>query len=139
MTATARFFGLDPDLLRDPWPVFTAWRDEGPVARLDALDGWVVTNAEVARAVLLDADTWSSEAVEGPRPPGHGEWLQELAAADPAGRELLAVPLQTLLGLDAPAHPGLRRVLAPWFSAAAIARLEPLVTGLVDELLPRLC
>ncbi len=98
----------------------------------------VITDAEVARGVLLDPATWSSDHFDGPRPPQQAAWAQELRAADPRFDELLAVAPQSLIAIDPPDHARLRGVLRRAFTPAAIAALEPLVARAVDDALPHL-
>ena len=138
MATAADLRDLDPATLRSPWSLYESWRRRGPVVELPELGGWVVTDVALASAVLRDVERWSSDAVEGPVHPDRERWLRELAAELPEVDELLSSPLQTLLALDPPAHGRLRKVLVPWFSAAHVRRLEPLVDRLVGELVPEL-
>ncbi len=137
MASAAALRDLDPATLRAPWALYAAWRAEGPVVALPELGGWAVTERALAERVLRDAATWSSDTIDGPRPAGHDHWVAELAEEEPALRELLAVPLQTLLALDPPGHTRLRRVLVPFLSAARIRRLAPAIDAEVDRLAPR--
>jgi len=132
------FRDLAPDVLRDPHPLFERWRAQGPLVRVPELDGWVVTSAELAVSILRDPGTWSSEHVDGPAERAVAGWTAELVAEEPELAPLLEAPLETLLANDPPDHTRLRKVLVPWFSAAGIKRLEPLVDGLVAQLLPTL-
>jgi cytochrome P450 len=133
-TATADWLALDPATLRAPWGMYDRWRALGRVAAPEGLGGWVVTDVALAQSVLRDVGAWSSASVEGPVHPDRDRWLGELAGELPALEELLRVPLQSLLAIDPPDHTRMRRVLVPWFSAAQIRRLEPLVDELVAEL-----
>ncbi len=139
MTATtAALRDLDPATLRAPWRLYERWRAAGPVVAIPELGGWAVTRHDLATRVLRDVETWSSDAIDGPLPAGHEGWVAELVAEEPGLRELLAVPLQTLLALDPPDHTRLRRALVPFLSAAAVRRLEPAVAAHVAALAPRL-
>lgn len=134
---TAQLRDLDPAVLRAPWELYARWRDQGAVAALPELGGWAVTDFALASALLRDTATWSSDAIDGPLPPDHARWTAELAGEAPELAELVSGPVQALLALDPPDHTRLRRILVPFFSAASIRRLEPLVDGLVSDLLPR--
>lgn len=135
MSTTMQLRALDPQTLRNPWPLYEQWRAAGPVAELPDLGGWVVCDVAAAQHVLRDIENWSSDAFEGPVDPRRARWLEELAEDLPGLEELLATPLQALLALDPPDHPRLRSVMTPWFSAANVRRLEPLVDSLVADAL----
>jgi len=125
----------DEDAMRDPGPLYESWRARGPVVSVPELRGWVVTGRVEAVAVLRDPGSWSSgDAVEGPPDPQRLAWAQELARDEPAFAPLLDASLQALIAVDPPDHTRLRKVLVPFFSAAHIKRLEPLIERLVADL-----
>ncbi|HEX8101079.1 MAG TPA: cytochrome P450 [Solirubrobacteraceae bacterium] len=129
---------LAPDAVRDPHPLFAAWRAAGPVVAVPELGGWAVTDFALAAAVLRDPETWSSDRFDGPAPAEVAAWTADLIREEPSLAELLAVPLQTLVALDPPDHGRLRKVLVPYFAAASIRRLEPLVAAQVAALVASL-
>jgi cytochrome P450 len=102
------------------------------------LDGWVVTDAPTALAILRDPALWSSDRFDGPRPAEHDAWVAELAAEEPGVAELLALTPQALVGLDAPDHGRLRAVLRRAFAPAAVAELRPVVAEEVEAALEAL-
>ena len=51
---------LAPAIVRDPYPVLTSLREEGPVFYLPELDHYIVTRYDDIEAVLLDRETWSA-------------------------------------------------------------------------------
>jgi cytochrome P450 len=139
MSDTARALrDLDAKTLRAPWSLYQSLRDNGPVVHVPALQGWMITQHAHAVTVLRDTGTWSSDSVDGPLPDEHDRWLAELADVEPDLRELLEVPLQTLLALDPPAHDRLRKVLTRNLSAAQIQGLAPIVDVVVADLAPEL-
>jgi cytochrome P450 len=85
---------------------------------------------------MLDPATWSSDRFDGPRPPEHDAWVEELAAEEPELRELLALNPQALIALDPPDHTRLRNVLRRAFSPTAVQALRPVVEREVQALLP---
>jgi cytochrome P450 len=97
------------------------------LGRHDTLDGWVVTDAPTALAIMHDPATWSSDRFDGPRPPEHDTWIAELEAEDSGVRELLALTPQALVGLDPPDHGRLRAVLRRPFAPAAVAGLRAMI------------
>jgi cytochrome P450 len=97
------------------------------VARHDTLDGWVVTDAPTALAVMHDPVTWSSDRFDGPRPAAYDTWVAELEADDPGVRELLALTPHALIGLDPPDHGRLRAVLRRPFAPAAVQGLRAMI------------
>ena len=105
------------------------------VERHETLDGWVVTDAPTALAVMHDPATWSSDRFDGPRPAAYDTWVAELAAEDPGVRELLALTPQALVGLDPPDHGRLRAVLRRSFAPAAVEGLRPMIAEEVDAAL----
>lgn len=139
MSDTARALrDLDARTLRAPWFLYQSLRGKGPVVHVPALQGWMITQHAHAVTVLRDTATWSSASVDGPLPDEHDRWLAELNDEEPDLRELLEVPLQTLLALDPPAHDRLRKVLTRNLSAVQIQGLAPIVDVVVADLAPEL-
>ncbi|GAA1959397.1 cytochrome P450 [Amycolatopsis minnesotensis] len=90
---------------------------------------WLVTRHEDVRAVLGDANRFSSAGLA--------------RHADPAGRpetgltgeRQFADAASFLVGQDPPAHTRLRRLLAPEFTMRRMRALEPRVRAAIDEVL----
>jgi cytochrome P450 len=108
------------------------------IRRHETLDGWVLTDAAAAVAVLRDPATWSSDRFDGPRPAEHDDWVARIAGSEEGVRELLEVAPQALVGLDPPDHTRMRAVLRRSFAPAAVAELRPVVEEEVQALLPAL-
>jgi cytochrome P450 len=103
----------------DPVPELGQARDEAPIKRLAVAFGlpiWLVTGHQQAKAVLTDAEGFSTDfanIIGGV--PG--------ASTNPGG-----------LGFaDPPVHTRLRRMLTPEFTMRRLARLEPRIHDIVTE------
>jgi cytochrome P450 len=110
----------------DPLPWLAGHQEAGPVARLDLFGNpvWLVTRYADVRAVLADTAAFSNDFAHLAAADGDGD----LGLSDPGG-----------LGFrDAPDHTRLRRMLAPAFTARAIAALEPKIQRVVEERLDAL-
>ncbi|MER7409689.1 MULTISPECIES: cytochrome P450 family protein [Streptomyces] len=106
---------------RDPYPVYAALRERGPVHRVRTPEGalaWLVVGHEAARTALAD-------------PRLAKEWKHASADA-----RVNAVSSGThMLIADPPDHTRLRKLVAREFTMRRIADLEPLVRATTDELL----
>jgi cytochrome P450 len=102
----------------DPYPLFAELRRAMPVMRFETPErkGYTITRYDDCLAVLKDTETFSSRA--------NAE----------AGR----IMGRTILEMDGPEHTRHRALLQAAFSRKEIERLEPLVAGIVDELLERI-
>lgn len=118
-------FQPDSPSRTDPYPVFAALRELGPVHRSDIAEGWIVTTAAGARAVLASPDTTV-------RPNRSGGWAQ---AAGDGAEAVLEVLGKVLLFTDDPEHARLRGLVAKAFTPRAVEALRARVSTLVDELL----
>lgn len=105
----------------DPVPELGAARETAPITRLASAFGlpiWLVTGHQQAKAVLADADAFSTDfanMIGGV--PG--------ASTNPGG-----------LGFaDPPVHTRLRRMLTPEFTMRRLARLEPRIHTIIEDLL----
>jgi cytochrome P450 len=103
----------------DPVPELGAARDAAPISRVAVAFGlpiWVVSGHQQAKAVLTDAEGFSTDfanMIGGV--PG--------ASTNPGG-----------LGFaDPPVHTRLRRMLTPEFTMRRLARLEPKIHDIIDE------
>jgi cytochrome P450 len=105
------------------------------VRRHDTLDGWVITDAPTALAVLHDPVLWSSDRFDGPRPVEYDTWVAELAQEDAGVRELLALTPQALVGLDPPDHGRMRAVLLRSFAPGAVQGWRAMIAGEVEAAL----
>ncbi|MEE4419481.1 cytochrome P450 family protein [Streptomyces bugieae] len=121
--------GADPDPLaspqyfRDPYPLLAAVRSRGPVQRIRTANGrttWLVTGWAEARAALADARLSKDTA--------------RYFAGRPSNRDLAPAVSRTLLATDPPDHGRLRKLALAAFTPAAVARLEPRIRVLAEEL-----
>jgi cytochrome P450 len=111
----------------DPFPVFRAALDGGPVHEVTLRDGhtaWVVVRYEEARAALND-------------PRLSKDMHAALASGPDVVDEGLPGPAfaRHMLGVDAPDHTRLRHLAAPRFSRTALDALAPRIRAIVDDLL----
>src|SRR6185436_14217923 len=112
--------------LDDPFPVFAALRERGPVHEVTLADGhtaWVVLDYEHARAALGDPRLSKNmqAAFSG------GDVVAEGLPGPALARHMLAV--------DPPDHTRLRRLVSGAFTPRRIEGLRPHVEDVVDELL----
>lgn len=117
------------DALENPYPVYDRLRRERPVFPLPGTNLHLVTRHADAMEVLDHPEIYSSNLVG---------WLNMGGDAAPALMELeiAGTPVEDVLATaDPPVHTEHRKLLRDRFAASRIARLEPLVQGLVDELL----
>jgi len=107
----------DPAALADPYPVLARLREASPFAESDGAFVVAGRHADVS-AVLRDPDA-SSE---------RGTSLIATQSARP-------LKLPSFVTLDAPDHTRLRRLVSKAFTARTVARLEPRIRAVTDELL----
>lgn len=104
----------------DPLPELSELRARDPVHKLADLFGrgaWLVSGHAEARAVLGDAASWSNDLGQFVPQEGRGDHdrIGGLGMTDPPG------------------HTVLRRYLTPEFTRKRLARLEPVITRIVEE------
>ena len=99
----------------DPYPLFRELRATAPVLETEFLSrpGWVVSRYDDCHTVLKDADTYSSRA--------------NAITGQVMGR--------TLIEMDGKEHTRHRALVQALFVPKGIALLEPVLAGMVDELL----
>ncbi|TYB62364.1 cytochrome P450 [Nonomuraea sp. PA05] len=120
---------LDPVSRPDPYPVYAEFRALGPVW-VEEISALVVTGYRDCETLLRDPRL-SSE-----------RWRHFDAArdADPFPPDAPSSVRQPwFLSMDAPDHTRLRRLVSSAFTARTVARMEPYVTRLVDDLLDQAC
>jgi cytochrome P450 len=112
------------DRLREQDPG-VAWVEEPPAPGYDGGPGyWLVLRHADVKAVLRDADTFSS-------------YLGATQVRDPAGEQDLAYVRQMMLNMDDPDHSRLRRPVQRSLTMRAVARLEEQIRGHVRDILDR--
>lgn len=116
----------DPRMRDDPWETFAALRDHAPVFHNAERDMWVLSRYEDVREVAKDWERFSS--AKG-----------VTVLLDPTTGEITPTPMGPgdFLEMDPPMHDGLRTIVRPRFTPAAVAALEVEVRriahALVDE------
>ncbi len=94
-----------------PYDTYEQIRTKDPVHRLRALNGWVLTRYEDVDAVLRDHRRFSN-----------------------GGRSFTDLGPETLLDLDPPDHTRLRSLVSKAFTPRSVAKLEPRIEQIIDEL-----
>jgi cytochrome P450 len=110
--------------LHHPAPLLRGLQADRPVAPVTMPDGataWVLTRHADVRTALTD-DRFSRAAAAGPGGPA---------------AELGALEIESLIGMDAPEHTRLRRLVARAFTPNRVAALRSRIAELVDELVDR--
>ncbi|MFI1224329.1 MULTISPECIES: cytochrome P450 [unclassified Streptomyces] len=112
---------LGEQFTRDPYPVYAALREKGPVHRVrvpEGADAWLVVGYEVGRDLLADqrlSKQWERAS------PALG--LTKVSAGS------------SLLGSDAPDHTRLRKLVAREFTPRRMEQLAPRIQEMTDGLL----
>jgi cytochrome P450 len=109
------FNPYDPEVQRDPYPLFKRLRDEAPIYFNPDMNFWALTRYDDVLAALLDPTTFIS---------GMGVTL------DGAGRE---IPF--LIQTDRPDHTWLRKLLSRLFTPRRVAELEPFMRRVASQYL----
>jgi cytochrome P450 len=108
--APVRYDPLDPELWRDPYPVYRRLREEDPV-HLAERGFWVLSRFEDVFAAATDTATFSS---------AQGLTFEE--------DEILKLGLApTLVMMDRPRHTDYRRLVNRLFTPRRVSELEPMV------------
>ncbi|WP_405982634.1 cytochrome P450 [Streptomyces sp. NBC_00158] len=116
---------LSPDFVRDPYPVYAALRERGPVHRVRTPDGedmWLVVGHEACRTAFTDprlSRDWHRSGDVGQ--------IINLQQDHPA--------LVHMLMADPPDHTRLRRLVVRAFTPRRIEALAPRVQQITDDLL----
>lgn len=109
----------------DPLPDIAEWRAAEPMRKLElpfTFTAYLITGYDETRNVLTDRDSYSNDI----RHLFHGDGP---ATAEDIGG----------LGFtDPPLHTRLRKIVTPEFTMRRLARLEPLISGFVDDQLDAL-
>jgi cytochrome P450 len=111
--------GMDPEMARNPQPVFKMLRDDSPVMSVDMPGG--------ASGVVLSRKQEIDEALRHPE-----IFSSNMDAVDLKNKRPL-IPLQ----IDPPDHRKFRRLLDPLFAPRKMAVLDDEVSALVNNLIDR--
>src|ERR1700759_4093229 len=128
MQQTNEITALDRAFVSDPWAVYQRLREAGPVQRALLAGGeqvWLVAGHEQPRALLAD-DRLSTDyfGVRALLPGGAGPYETTMSAH--------------MLNSDPPAHTRLRALWDKAFTEQPVARLQPRIEQIADDLLDRL-
>lgn len=126
-TVTSLYQLLDPEILANPYPLYHALREQGPVQWDPYLHAWVVTGYEAAVTVLHH---FSADRTASPR------MLEDLGLTQLA--PIAVVMTKQMLFMDAPAHTRLRSLAAQAFSVSRVERLRGQIQVVIDQLLGKL-
>ncbi|MFB9324098.1 cytochrome P450 [Cryptosporangium minutisporangium] len=113
---------FDPDIARDPYPVYRRMRAEAPVYYNDVHDFYALSRFEDVDRALLDWQTFSS--AKGP--------ILEIIKAD------IEIPPGTLIMDDPPSHDIYRSLLSRVFTPKRVLSLEPRIRAYCVRSLDRL-
>ncbi|MFF2727455.1 cytochrome P450 [Streptomyces sp. NPDC058008] len=107
------------EVLLDPYPVYAALREQGPVVHLPANDVFALTRYDAIRGALADWESFSSASI----------------GFNPAANEALA---GTSLASDPPVHTRLRATLSENLSPRALRGLKPRIEAKADAVVAAL-
>jgi cytochrome P450 len=114
-----------PTDLADPFPALAAWRDSGPVRRVDerlGLPVWVIARYDDVLAALSDPRLSSD--------PHQARDLDERLRGDFLSR--------SMIGTDPPEHTRLRRLVSQAFTPRRVQGLRPRIEQITGTLLDRI-
>ncbi len=106
---------------RDPYPVYAALREKGPVHRVripEGADAWLVVGHDIGRTLLADQ-----------------RFSKHWDRASPALGVVKVSSGTSMLSTDAPDHTRLRKLVAREFTPRRMERLAPRVQEMTDALL----
>ncbi len=123
------FNPMDPELIRDPYPVFHHLLENDPVHRSD-LGFWVVTRFDDTRRVLIDKHF------------GQGDFVKNIQLFYDDDFDVMSHPAYTWLSRvfvmqDPPDHTRLRGLIANALSLKRIRAMEPRIRELARQQLMR--
>ncbi|MBS0428883.1 MAG: cytochrome P450 [Proteobacteria bacterium] len=120
---------LDEEFLADPYPVYAAWREDGPLHWSEAFFGgaWVLTRHADVDAMLRDTTRFSARRTGG--------WVMQTADVRQEFQDFQQLFARAMLFLDAPDHGRIRGVLNAGFRADLLQRWIPTIERRVDAIL----
>ncbi len=113
--------------LQNPYPFFARLRKEAPVTFSPMFGAWLISRYEDINEVLRNPGSYSSKGVIATT----ADLTAEAAEILGPGPIISDSPLNT----DPPEHTRLRRLLQPAFTPARVARQEPVIRQIADELI----
>lgn len=111
----------------DPVPELSSLRQHDGIVRITSgfgVDTWLITRYADVRSVLSDWESFSNTMQAG---------ILESEAPEPGDDANAIRATLNLLASDPPEHTRLRRTVAPEFTARRLRRLEPRITGIVND------
>lgn len=132
---------LQPDVVRCPYPAYSAQRAADPVAFNDRLGGWIVTRHEDILAVLRDTTKFSNRLASGPSSvSGIAQKILEDQSMPERTREQAARRIElskarVLLFSDPPLHKRQRSLVQAGFTPRRVAEMHGAVEALATELI----
>lgn len=127
----ARFYALDEQLLRDPWPLYAQMRENQPFMRVGS--AVVVTRYEDIKSIFREPATFSNRRHTGSRV------MQKRATLSPDEvcryDYLIELDVSHIGQNDPPDHTRLRRFVNHAFSARAVSAMRNQVTATAHALL----
>ena len=113
---------LSPEMAQDPYPVYAALRNRGPVHRSRLMNSWLFTRHADVDAILRNHRRFGNDPRKG-----------KLSRRQ---RAILPPPNQfTMLLLDPPDHTRLRALVNKAFTPRAVRLLEPRIRRIMGSLL----
>ena len=115
----------DPDFVQDPYPVYQAARDAGPVLWWEGMGMYAVFDHATVHALLRDRRLGRAHPAGRPHPvPAH---LQDFEA----------VEAFSMLDMEPPNHTRLRGLVLRAFTSRRIAALRPDISAICEDLIAR--
>ena len=139
---------FSPEFRDDPYPHYAALREHAPLHFAEQAQAYCVSRFDDVRAVLLDAQRFSSDAMRtfliGAEPgqdpatdAGAMQRMLAVAQALPFPIETLALA-RNLISLDPPRHAPMRSLVTRGFTPRRIAAWEPRLDAIANECLATL-
>jgi len=116
-----------PEGAVDPYSAFNTLRQRGPILRSHANGGWIVSGYKEVTELLRDPRVSNDLR--------NNTFLINVVRFAAGGVPLLNIDHPTMLGVDAPDHTRLRKLVAQGFLHKYVQSLAPAIERLVDELL----
>ena len=110
----------------DPYPAFELMRADGPVAYNRMYQQWFVTGYDEAKAIMVSPNAGVAAQVETFLD------VRPYSKLSPRSQQFFAT---WLLLVDPPRHTRLRRLVSSTFTPRQVARLEPVLVDIAEELL----
>lgn len=120
---------VSPQMLSNPFPVYTRLREEAPVAWSNQWRAWVVSRYEHVEPSLKDKENLSNENRQG-------LLFEHLPAQQQQDLSRLRhyFAQKDVIGSDPPDHTRMRSLVQKAFTPKMIASLKPRIEALADEL-----